>query len=333
MIRRGGTDNAMRLLVTGGAGYIGSVTAAELVRRGHDVVIVDDLRSGHRDLVPYGADLIEADVGEPMQYEHVMGQIDACLHFAASAEAGISMQRPEAFFHNNTAATLRLLASLIDHGVGRFVLSSTCAVYGDPPAVPITEDAPTRPTNVYGHSKLLIEQALTWLHELRGLRYSSLRYFNAAGATSDRGEDHPVETHLIPRVLETAAGRRDAVEIFGTDYPTPDGTCVRDYIHVADLADAHVVALERLDDRSRIVCNLGTGSGFSVREIVEAAERVTGAPIPTKVSGRRAGDPPNLVAAADHAQHILGWRPRRTQLDEIVESAWRWHQRRWAPRT
>ena len=321
----------MRLLVTGGAGYIGSVMAAELMRRGHDVVIVDDLRTGHRDLVPHGVELITADVGEPAQYAHVLPRIDACLHFAASAEAGISMQRPEAFYRNNTAATLRLLDALIDHGVGRFVLSSTCAVYGDPPAVPITEDAPTRPTNVYGHSKLLIEQALTWLHELRGLRYASLRYFNAAGAMDDRGEDHPVETHLIPRVLETAAGRRDAVEVFGTDYPTPDGTCVRDYIHVADLADAHVAALERLDDPSRIVCNLGTGTGFSVRQIVEAAERVTGVPIRTKVSDRRAGDPPNLVATADRARDLLGWRPRHTDLEQIVGSAWRWHRRRWAP--
>ena len=319
----------MRLLVTGGAGYIGSTTAALLLDHGHEVVILDDLRSGHRDLVPQGATFVEADVGEPAAYRDVLEGIEACLHFAASAEAGISMEIPQSFYVNNTAATLRLLEALLDAGIQRFVLSSTCAVYGEPQRVPIDENTETSPTNVYGHSKLLIEQALAWLGKLRGLRYASLRYFNAAGATADRGEDHPVETHLVPRVLEVAAGRRDVVEIFGTDYASRDGTCVRDYVHVADLADAHVAALAALDADDRVVCNLGTGSGFSVREIIEVARQVTDRVIPEKVSPRRPGDPPVLVASAERAGNLLGWRPRHTALEEIIGSAWEWHQRRW----
>lgn len=319
----------MRLLVTGGAGYIGSITAARLVDDGHDVTVLDDLRNGHRELVPEGAVLVEADVGEPGTYAHLLADIDACLHFAAYAEAGISMERPEAFYANNTAVTIRLLEALLQAGVGRFVLSSTCAVYGQPGTDVIAEEAPTVPLNAYGHSKLLVEQALSWLHDLRGLRYASLRYFNAAGATAARGEDHSVETHLIPRVLEVAAGRRDAVKVYGTDHPTHDGTCVRDYVHVDDLADAHARALAVLEDRETVVANLGTGTGVSVADIIATARRVTGRPIPAVTAAPRPGDPATLVAAAERAREILGWSPARSGIEEIVDSAWQWHRSRW----
>jgi UDP-glucose 4-epimerase len=319
----------MRVLVTGGAGYIGSVTAAALIERGHEVVVVDDLRAGHRDLVPEQARFVRADAADPAGYADVLADCDACLHFAASIEAGESMERPEAFFANNTAGTLRLLAALVDAGVRRFVLSSTAAVYGEPRRVPIAEDDPTEPTNPYGESKLLVERALGWLERLRGLRFASLRYFNAAGATAERGEDHDPETHLIPLVLEVAAGRRPHIAIYGTDYPTPDGTCLRDFVHVADLADAHVLALETLDREPRLVCNLGNGTGFSVREVIDAARRVTGHPIPAREAPRRAGDPAALVASSDRAHRLLGWTPEHADLEGIVASAWRWHRGRW----
>lgn len=318
----------MRVLVTGGAGYIGSVTVAALVERGHDVVVVDDLRSGHRSAVPAEATLVEAEVGEPAGYRDVLDGVEACVHFAASIEAGESMRRPEAFFANNTAATLRLLDRLVGAGVGRFVLSSTAAVYGDPVRVPIAEDDPARPTNAYGESKLLIERALRWIAELRAIPCVALRYFNAAGAAAGRGEQHDPESHLVPLVLDVAAGRRDEIAIFGTDYETPDGTCVRDYVHVADLADAHVRALERHDDPELLVCNLGNGDGFSVREVIEVARAVTGRPIPAREAGRRPGDPAVLVASSDRARERLGWRPRHPELSDIVGSAWEWREQR-----
>ena len=316
----------MRVLVTGGAGYIGSVTAARLVATGHEVVVVDDLRTGHAELVPGEATLVHADVGEPDAYAHVLEGLDACLHFAAAIEAGESMRRPEHFYRDNTAATLRLLATLLDSGVQRLVFSSTAAVYGQPQQVPIHEDDPKDPTNVYGSSKLMVEQALEWVGSLRGLRYAALRYFNASGATPERGELHDPETHLIPLVLDVAAGRRDEVALFGTDYDTPDGTCVRDFVHVEDLADAHLAALERLDEHERIVCNLGNGSGYSVREVVETAREVTGRSIPVREAPRRSGDPARLIASSDAARRILGWEPSRSDLDHIVRSAWQWHQ-------
>jgi UDP-glucose 4-epimerase len=319
----------MRVLVTGGAGFIGSVTVAQLRDRGHEVVVVDDLRSGHADAVPVGVDLLRADVGEPDAYREALAGVDACVHFAASIEAGESMRRPEAFFANNTAATLRLVQALTAAGVDRFVMSSTAAVYGEPERIPIEEDDATEPTNAYGESKLLIERALAWQARLRGLRAVALRYFNAAGATAERGEDHDPETHLIPLVLQVAAGRRDEIKIFGTDYDTPDGTCVRDYVHVSDLADAHVKAVERVDEPGLLVCNLGNGDGFSVREVIEVAREVTGHPIPAVEAPRREGDPATLVASSDRARDVLGWRPRHADLHEIVASAWRWHARRW----
>jgi UDP-glucose 4-epimerase len=317
----------MRILVTGGAGYIGSVTAAHLLAAGHEVVVLDDLRSGHADAVPAGARLVEAAITDAEAVGAVLAEgVDACVHFAASIEAGESMRHPERFFTNNTAGTLLLLERLVAAGVGRFVLSSTAAVYGDPAEVPITEDAATAPTNAYGESKLLIERALEWLHRVHGFRYAALRYFNASGGTPDRGERHDPETHLIPLILQVAAGSRPDIKVFGTDYPTPDGTCVRDYVHVDDLAAAHVLAVDALEEHSRIVCNLGNGAGFSVREVIEAARRVTGHPIPATDEPRRPGDPAVLVASSDRARELLGWKPRTADLDEIVASAWRWHQ-------
>jgi UDP-glucose 4-epimerase len=319
----------MRVLVTGGAGYIGSVTVAHLLDRDHDVVVVDDLRSGHADLVPDGVPVIKADVAEPDGYRNALDGVDACVHFAASIEAGESMARPEAFFANNTAGTLRLVAALQDAGVGRFVLSSTAAVYGDPERVPIREDDATTPTNAYGESKLLIERALAWMARLRGMRCVALRYFNASGATPARGEDHAPESHLIPLILEVAAGRRDHIKVFGTDYDTPDGTCVRDYVHVSDLADAHVRAVERDAERGLLVCNLGNGDGFSVRQVITTAREVTGHAIPAVDAPRRAGDPATLVASSARAREHLGWLPQHAELRGIVASAWRWHRRRW----
>jgi UDP-glucose 4-epimerase len=319
----------MRVLVTGGAGYIGSVTVAQLRAHGHEVTVVDDLRSGHAELVPDGVRVVEADIAEPAGYRGVLDAIDACVHFAASIEAGESMRRPEDFFANNTAGTLRLLQALTAAGVDRFVLSSTAAVYGDPERVPISEDDTTAPTNAYGESKLLIERALAWLGRLRGMRGVALRYFNASGATDERGEDHDPETHLIPLVLQVAAGRRDEIKIFGTDYDTPDGTCVRDYVHVSDLADAHVKAVERVDEPGLLVCNLGNGDGFSVREVIAVAREVTGHPIPASEAPRREGDPATLVASSARARDVLGWQPRHADLHEIVASAWRWHRWRW----
>ncbi len=320
----------MRVLVTGGAGYIGSVTAAALLDAGHEVVVVDDLRNGHAELLPEEAQFVDADVGQPSAFSELLGDIDACVHFAALIEAGESMQRPEAFFANNTAATLRLLEALVEADVERFVLSSTAAVYGEPERVPIREDDPTAPTNAYGESKLLIERALTWLAELGRLRSAALRYFNAAGAVEGRGEAHDPESHLIPLVLQVAAGRRDQIALFGTDYDTPDGTCVRDYVHVADLADAHVRAVEALDKHTRLVCNLGNGNGFSVREVIEIARKVTGHPIPAEEQPPRPGDPAVLVASSDRARELLGWQPRHADLEGIVASAWRWHRSRWS---
>jgi len=320
----------MRVLVTGGAGFIGSVTVAQLQERGHDVVVLDDLSRGHRDVVPSGVPLIEADVAEPERYRDALDGIDACVHFAASIEAGESMTRPEAFFSNNTAATLRLLEALTAAGIRRFVLSSTAAVYGDPVRIPIAEDDPTVPTNAYGASKLLIEGALQWLAQLRSMSCVALRYFNAAGATPERGEDHDPESHLIPLILQVAAGRRDDIAIYGTDYDTPDGTCVRDYIHVSDLADAHVRAVEQVGEPGLLVCNLGNGDGFSVRDVIEVARQVTGHPIPAREAPRRPGDPAVLVASAERARERLGWKPQHPGLADIVASAWEWHRTRWA---
>jgi UDP-glucose 4-epimerase len=317
----------MRVLVTGGAGYIGSVTAAQLVDAGHEVVVVDDLSTGHRDAVPDAARLVEGDLRDPDVLTAALAEpVDACLHFAALIEAGESMRRPGDFFAMNTGGSATLLRHLARAGVARFILSSTAAVYGTPETTPIDEQAPCRPTNAYGASKLLVEQMLPWLAGAHGMRWAALRYFNAAGATAERGERHDPETHLIPILLQVAEGSRERAYIFGTDYPTPDGTAVRDYIHIEDLARAHVAALDALGEHPQLICNLGNGSGFSVREVVDAVAEVTGADLEVEEAERRAGDPPVLVADPSSAARLLGWEPRRPELHDIVESAWRWRR-------
>ena len=321
----------MRVLVTGGAGYIGSVVAGQLIQAGHQVVILDNLSRGHRQAVPAGADLVVGDIADRALLDRLLGarDIDAVMNFAALIEAGESMKVPEQFFRNNSLNALTLLEAMLAAGVNRFVFSSTAALFGNPDRTPIQEDDPVRPTNAYGESKLLVERMLTWFHQIHGLRYASLRYFNAAGAVGpDQGEAHQPETHLIPRILNVALGRADHVNIFGTDYPTPDGTCVRDYIHVSDLAAAHLLALGGLDSASPRIYNLGNGQGFSVREVVEVARKITGHPIPVVESPRRPGDPAVLIASSDKIRRELGWEPVFRDLEGIVASAWRWHQAR-----
>lgn len=316
----------MRVLVTGGAGFVGSTTAAALVSAGHDVLIADDLSAGCREHVPAQADFAQVDVMDPDAMGDLLAtdRVDACLHFAALIDAGESMSDAARYMTVNTAGTLRLLDALKHRGVQRFVLSSTAAVYGEPHRAAIDEDDPRVPTNPYGASKLLIEQALSWYTRVHGMRAAALRYFNAAGATPGRPERHHPETHLIPLVLEVAAGAREAINVYGTDYPTADGTAVRDYVHVADLAAAHVTALERLSDQASITCNLGTGHGYSVREVIDTVRHVTGRPIKTISAPRRPGDPAHLVASNTRARELLDWTPRRSDLTRIVTDAWRY---------
>jgi UDP-glucose 4-epimerase len=332
----------MKILVTGGAGYIGGTVSGLLVQKGHNAVVFDNLSHGRRDLLPSGVEFVEGELADRAALEGLFiaakeaGQpFDGVLHFAAFIEAGESMVYPERFFRNNTASTLSLLEATLAHGPRRFVFSSTAAVYGEPEAVPIREDARLQPTNAYGESKLLVEHMLGWFNRIHGLRYASLRYFNVAGAPEGpegivRGEAHEPETHLIPLVLDVALGRRTSIKIFGQDYPTPDGTCIRDYIHVSDLADAHLLALDALDTKDKLIYNLGNGHGFSVREVIESARRVTGHPIPAEACPRRAGDPAVLVASSEKAIRELCWQPRYTELDEIVRTAWIWHRKRHA---
>lgn len=319
----------MTVLVTGGAGYIGSVVAAELLKAGHRVLVYDDLSRGHRRAIPKGAETIIADTADRIALDRVFKTrpVDAVMHFAALIEAGESMKNPAAFFRNNTANTLTLLEAMLAHGVKKFVFSSTAALFGAPERALIEEDDPLRPTNVYGESKLMVERMLAWLNSVHGLRYASLRYFNAAGAMSDdHGEDHHPESHLIPLVLKVALGQIEHVSIFGADYPTPDGTCVRDYIHVKDLASAHMLALDALERHDRLIYNLGNGQGFSVREVIEVARKITGRPIPVVESPRRPGDPAILIAGAARIQRELNWSPLFPDLENIVASAWRWHR-------
>ncbi len=306
-------------------------------------MVFDNLSHSRRESLPAGVEFVEGELADRAALENLFvsakyqGQpFDGVLHFAALIEAGESMQRPEIYFRNNTASTLSLLEAMLAHGPRRLVFSSTAAVYGEPESVPIQEDARLLPTNAYGESKLLVEHMLGWLNRIHGLRYASLRYFNVAGAAGEpdegitRGEAHEPETHLIPLVLDVALGRRKSIRIYGEDYPTLDGTCIRDYIHVSDLADAHLLALNALETQDRLIFNLGNGKGFSVREVIESARRVTGHPIPAEVCPRRAGDPAVLVASSEKAIRELGWKPKYTQLDEIIRTAWIWHQRRYA---
>jgi UDP-glucose 4-epimerase len=321
-----------RVLVTGGAGYVGSVSAAAFLAAGHDVVVLDDLTTGHRGAVPAGARLYHGTYTDQAETARLLTQegIEAILHCAARSLVGESIREPARYYRDNVAGGVALLEAAREAGVQRIVFSSTAAVYGTPETTPISEDAALAPINPYGETKRTFEGALAWYGRAYGLRAVSLRYFNVAGATETHGEVHEPETHLIPNVLAAAAGERD-LTVFGDDYPTPDGTCIRDYIHVADLADAHLRALEatdpgdpRTDDY--LACNLGVGGGFSIREVIAAAERAVGHPIEFSVGARRDGDPPVLVASAERARTVLGWEPARPSLDGMVGSAWAWRQ-------
>jgi UDP-glucose 4-epimerase len=319
----------MEILVVGGAGYIGSIVTSELLKAGHQAIVFDNLSRGHRSAIPAGAELVVGELSDRQALDRVFGsrKIDAVMHFAAMIEAGESMRIPEAYFRNNTANTLTLLETMLANRVDRLVFSSTAALYGNPTRVPIEENDPLIPTNPYGESKLLVERMLEWFNRAHGVRYASLRYFNAAGASHDLGEDHEPESHLIPLILKVALGKRDQAAIFGTDYPTPDGTCVRDYIHVLDLASAHLLALDALGRRDRLIYNLGNGKGFSVREVIEVARSVTGHPIPVSEAPRRTGDPAVLVASSARIERELDWRPEYATLESIIRSAWEWHKR------
>jgi UDP-glucose 4-epimerase len=317
----------MNLLLTGGAGYIGSIAAADLLEAGHRVTVYDSLVTGHRAAVPETARFVQGDLADTQALRSLLDQepFDAVLHFAAFIEAGESMAQPGKYFHNNLALSLSLIETAMRAGVRRFVLSSTAAVYRTSDE-PLSEDSPIAPTNVYGETKRMIEQALEWYHTVHGLRFAALRYFNAAGAAGGRGEAHRPESHLIPLVLQVPLGQRAVAQILGNDYPTPDGTCIRDYIHVADLVAAHRLALDALDTRPRQIYNLGSGVGYSVRQVIEAARRVTGHAIPAEEAPRRPGDPARLVASSDKIRRELGWQPAHPRLEDILASAWEWHR-------
>jgi UDP-glucose 4-epimerase len=317
-----------RVLVTGGAGYIGGVVVAQLLQRAYDVVVLDDLSNGCRAAVPEGARLAVGDVGDRAALDRLFREysFDAVMHFAAFIEAGESMKFPAKYFRNNTANALTLLDAVTTHKVPRFVFSSTAALYGTPERTPIEETDTLRPTNTYGETKLLVERMLEWFNRIHGLRYACLRYFNAAGAAGGQGEDHHPESHLIPLTLQVALGQRKELSIYGTDYPTADGTCVRDYVHVSDLASAHVLVLQALKEKDKLIYNLGNGHGFSVREVIETARRVTGQAIPALETPRRPGDPAVLVASAEKIKKELGWQPEYASLEAIVRSAWDWRR-------
>jgi UDP-glucose 4-epimerase len=323
----------MHILVTGGAGYIGSTTAAHFLAAGHQVTVYDNLSRGYRDAAPAEAGFIQGDIGDRSALNILFQShdFDAVVHFAAFIEAGESMEKPGKYFRNNVANSQVLVDTMLEYGVRRLVFSSTAAVYASKNSA-LNEDDPLGPSNVYGETKLMIEQMIRWYHRQSGLRYAILRYFNACGAMLDaqgkaiRGEAHQPETHLIPLALQVPLGQREVVKIYGNDYPTHDGTCVRDYIHVEDLASAHVLALEALEDRSEMTFNLGNGQGYSVNEVVEIARKVTGHPLPAQITERRPGDAPILVASAESVNEALGWQPKYPSLETIIASAWAWHR-------
>jgi UDP-glucose 4-epimerase len=315
----------MRALVTGGAGYIGSVVASQLLDAGHEVVVLDDLSRGHAGALPAGAEHVAVSLTDAPALREPLEGVDAVLHFAALALVAESVEHPERYWHNNVVGTLNLLDAMRETGVGRLVFSSTCATYGQPETVPISEDEPTAPVNAYGASKLAVDLMIRDECRAHGLAAASLRYFNVAGASGHLGEDHEPETHLIPLILQAAAGVRDHIKVYGTDYPTRDGTAVRDYIHIEDLGEAHLLALDWLQRGIHRVFNLGSGDGYSVREVIEAVRKVTGREFPVRDEGRRPGDPPELVAANARARAELGWTPRRG-LEEMIADAWAWHQ-------
>jgi len=317
----------MNIFVTGGAGYIGSATAEALIQAGHSVTVYDSLVTGHRAAVPAGAKFIHASLEDSHALAEALTstKYDAIMHFAAFIEAGESMKDPGKFFRNNFTNSLQLMETAVKSGVKKMVFSSTAAVYQSSEE-PLTEESALGPTNVYGHTKLMTEQALEWYRSIYGLHFAVLRYFNACGALPGRGEAHQPESHLIPRVLDIALGRAESATIYGTDYPTPDGTCIRDYIHIGDLVSAHILALGALDKRDKMIFNVGSGNGFSVREVIDAARKVTGHAIPVVESPRRPGDSARLVASPNKIMTELGWKPTRTNMQDILSSAWEWHQ-------
>jgi UDP-glucose 4-epimerase len=319
----------LNIVVTGAAGYIGSVCAEVLLSRGMRVIALDSLIEGHRAAVPPGAVFYQVDLGDREQLERVLSQhkIDAVMHFAAEALVAKSVKEPSIFYATNVACGVNLLDAVTRHGVKKFIFSSTAATYGEPEIVPIPEDHRKLPINPYGKSKLVFEGILADYKAYTGLQYVSLRYFNAAGASQERGEHHRVETHLIPRVLDAAEGGLPHVDVFGTDYPTPDGTCVRDYIHILDIADSHVRALEEINRVSGEAFNVGNSRGFSILEVIDAAERITGRRIPRKLGSRRPGDPAVLVASKEKLKRLLGWEASHSSLEEIIQSAWAWKQK------
>lgn len=317
-----------QLVVTGGAGYVGSVCTKVLVDAGHDVTVVDNFSTGNRDAVVPGVNLVEGDINDVIDEVLAAGNVDGVLHFAARSLVGESVEKPDEYWRDNFETSLKLLNSMREHGVNSLVFSSTAATYGEPERVPITEDMPTAPTNPYGATKLAIDYAITSYATAYGLGATSLRYFNVAGAYGGYGENHATETHLIPLVLQVAQGKREKILIYGDDWPTADGTCVRDYIHIRDLADAHMLALKTNSPGSHRIFNLGSGDGYSVKEVIEACRRVTGHPIPAEVAPRRAGDPATLIASSARAKEKLGWSPTRTDLNTIVADAWEYTQAR-----
>jgi len=323
----------MKILITGGAGYIGGTVARILLAQGHSITVFDNFCHSKRSALAEGVTFVEGDIADRPLIEKTLreGCFDGVMNFAALIEAGESMKHPEIYFRNNTAATLTLLEAMLATGHDRLVFSSTAACYGEPEKTPILEDAKLQPTNPYGESKLLVEHMLRWMNLIHGFKYASLRYFNVAGAIEGYGEAHEPESHLIPLILDVALGKRANIKIFGRDYPTKDGTCIRDYIHVRDLADAHLLALEALSDvKSRLIYNIGNGQGFSVLEVIESVRRVTGRPIAIEECDRRPGDPAVLVAGSEKIKSELGWTPKFGQLDQIVASAWKWHKKRYA---
>lgn len=319
----------MKILVTGGAGYIGSITAAEAIAAGHEVVVFDSLYQGHAEAVPPEASFVRGDLGDPTAVRGLFEAhpgIEGIMHFASYTLVGESMERPLKYLRDNVVNAANLLEAAVEHGVRRFVLSSTANLFDAPERMPIAEDERIVPGSPYGESKHMIERMLYWFERIHGLRYAALRYFNAAGDTPERGEDHEPETHLIPLVLQVALGQRPQITVFGDDYPTRDGTCVRDYIHIVDLAAAHLLAIEALDSLGSRHYNLGNGEGYTVLEVIETARRVTGHPIPHVVGPRRPGDPATLIASSEAIRRELGWTPRYPELQAIVESAWTWHR-------
>lgn len=317
----------MKIFVTGGAGYVGSVCVEELLQQGNEVIVFDNLSEGHRSAIDSRATFIQGDLNDPKSISLAISTVapDAVMHFAANALVGESLENPYKYFHNNVCGGLNLLHAMIENGVKQLVFSSTCATFGIPENVPIDETTPQSPINPYGESKLMFEKILRWFDQIHKLRFIALRYFNVAGASERFGEHHRVETHLIPRVLQVALGQLEHVEIYGTDFPTPDGTCIRDYIHVRDLASAHILALSALSAQKSDLFNLGTGGGTSVKGVIDACRKITGHAIPVVEKPRRAGDPPRLVAASEKIHRILGWKPQFENIEVIVETAWHWH--------